>query len=869
MNRGMMAMVALLLGAAMAWGERVELAPQAFDAGGWVLDVQFMDTMGSPYLLAHGMGRPVVDARARMRLPQGGRWRVWVRSRNWAEGNPGAFELKVDGRTLDRVFGVDQRDWAWENGGEVELAAGEHEVRLHDLSGFDGRCAGIILEKGPDNGPLPKVASAIGSEPDEIVRTELCVVGGGLPGCCAAVAAARSGVKTVLLQDRPVLGGNASKEVRVWSAGEGFAQPIVAELRGGFRNMESNAGISDDTRRRVVENESNIDLRLKTRAFGVVTNAAGGIVSVRALDWGRNRVVEVKADHFVDATGDGWVGFWAGAEWRMGRESRQEFGESYAPEVADGDTLGASLMWTSALATHDVPFSAPWAEKHACGIGALNGEWNWEYGIHRDMIAEGEEIRDRLLLAIYGAFSIAKRDSANSRNVLDFVPFILGKRESRRLVGDWVFNENDVTNNVPHADAIAKCSWSIDLHYDDFKAGVDFLTSCRQPHYGRSYVPFRSIYSRNVPNLMMAGRCFSCTHVGLGSPRVMNTLAQMGVAAGYAAAIMKRERCCPREVYARGLVGEIQRKMGGDWPGNPDLDGEGWQVVDDETPCVTFGAGWERVWNENGEQVGQFSHCAPAGMRGQDCGSAVYPLPVEAEGDCLIRMKTPFSPWPLEQTSGMTALQIHDEKTVVSIQVNQCVRQGQWRVIGRCRLHPGATLHVVPARSTSNRCIADGFAIKALSAPAIVDQVADVERYLDLNPHFAKAFEFLRRKDLAELPVGRYEIDGENCWAMIQEANLTPIEEETTVEAHRKYIDLQAPITGDETIGLCAYDTNRTDLVFDEKKDIVFFKAKVEPRTLHPGEFAIFFPRKDAHAPGHCIGENRTIRKLVIKVRAE
>ena len=104
---------------------------------------------------------------------------------------------------------------------------------------------------------------------------------------------------------------------------------------------------------------------------------------------------------------------------------------------------------------------------------------------------------------------------------------------------------------------------------------------------------------------------------------------------------------------------------------------------------------------------------------------------------------------------------------------------------------------------------------------------------------------------------------------MVQTVNLTPMEEVTTVEAHRKYIDIQAPITGDETIGLCAFDTNRTDLVFNEKKDIVFFKAKVEPRTLHPGEFAIFFPRKDAHAPGHCVDGKRTIRKLVIKVRAE
>ena len=691
---------------------RTDIHPQSFDAGGWSLDCQFMDVMGSPYLLAHGIGRPVVDARTTVTLPSVGTYRVWVRSRNWAEGAPGRFTVLVNGKPLDRTFGASQTQWAWEDGGTVTVGTRAVDVRLHDLTGFDGRCAGVVFA-APDE-PAPSDALRLDTaHVDETVAADFVVVGGGLPGCCAAVAAARSGVKTVLVQDRPVLGGNASSEVRVWSAGEGFTQPIIAELRGRFHNMEANSAIFDKVRRRIVEDESNIDLRLCCRAFGVTKNADGSIRSVKALDWRRNRVIEIVAPLFLDATGDGWVGFWAGADYRMGREAASEFGEAYAPEKADGDTLGASLMWTSALANDDVPFAAPWAEASAQGHAAVNGEWNWEYGIHRDMIAEGEFIRDRLLKAIYGAFSLAKRDPAHSRRILDFVPFVLGKRESRRLMGDWVFNFNDITNHVEHADAIAKCSWSVDLHYDDVeKMGTDYLTYCRQPHYGRTYVPFRSIYSRNIPNLMMAGRCFSTTHVGLGSPRVMNTLAQMGVAAGYAAAICAREGIRPRQVYAKGFVREIQRKMGGDWPGNPDPAHATWRIVDDESDVVAFGKGWRACWNCNGEQEGHRSHCCGAPAKADE---AVYPLPVAAPGRYRIYAKTPFAPWPREKMNGKAAYRIETAEGDQTVLVDHYLHQGRWRAIGTFPLKSGAKLAIVPRASTvAGTLFADGIAIEPL-----------------------------------------------------------------------------------------------------------------------------------------------------------
>lgn len=707
----------VLAGLQAAAGVRVAVHPQAFDAGGWKLDVQFIDEMGSPYLLAHGAGVPVGDAYATVTLPEAGRWRVRVRSRNWADGNPGAFRVRVGGVTLGKTFGVSQREWAWEDGGEVTLPGGATTVALRDLTGFEGRCAGLVFEKGDGLPPLTGALSIADETPAETIEAAFCIVGGGLPGCAAALAAARSGVRTVLLHDRPYLGGNASREVRVWCAGEGFSQPIIRSLRGFFYNGDGGAWTGDDRRLALLTREDNLDLRLSTRAFGVTKTPDGRIASVKAIDWRHNRVVEVRANLFLDATGDGWIGAYAGADWRMGREAKGETGESMAPEKADGDTLGASLVWASRRGSADVPFSAPWAEPHAQGVAAVAGDWDWEYGIHRNMVTEAEHIRDRLFLAIYGAFSLAKKDPANARNVLDNVPFILAKRESRRLMGDYVFSERDVVERLPHADAIAKCSWPIDLHFDDAEPGIDFKTRCTSGMHGRSYVPFRSIYSRNVANLMMAGRCFSCTHVGLGSPRVMNTLAQMGVAAGYAAMICGREKIMPRELGKRGLVREIQRLMGGDWPGNPDPAHASWAFVDDEDASVRFGKGWRSSFQCNGEQLGEKAHVAESP---RDAEPAVYPLPVAKKGVYRLYAKTPFSPWPADKATGEVAYEIASKGVKHEVLFPHYLEQGLWRAVGEYDLAPGATLTIVPAKSTvASALYADGFALEPVNPPRL------------------------------------------------------------------------------------------------------------------------------------------------------
>ena len=204
------AAVLALSGLQILQAARVDVYPQSFDAGGWKLDVQFMDVMGSPYLLAHGAGMRVVDAMATAERPKSGNWRVWVRSRKWVDG-AGAFKVRAGGKEIARVFGVSQEEWDWEDGGELFLEAGKTEIVLEDQDGFDGRCAGIVLvdDGTKPTGALRMDAAAV----SETVDADFVVVGGGIPGTCAAVAAARRGLKVALVQDRPVLVRTPSHEV--------------------------------------------------------------------------------------------------------------------------------------------------------------------------------------------------------------------------------------------------------------------------------------------------------------------------------------------------------------------------------------------------------------------------------------------------------------------------------------------------------------------------------------------------------------------------------------------------------------------------------------------------------------------------------
>lgn len=533
------------------------------DKGGWVVDPQFVEQMGSPYLLAHGKGVPVADATTSVNIAPG-RVRAYVRTRDWTPDwngeKPGRFQLILGGQTFPVTLGVAPATWGWIDAGVVEVGKGPQTLALHDLTGFEGRCDAIYL--CPEGASMPpNDATALAAwrtemrgeagAPDDVVEADFVVVGGGMAGTAAAVAAAEAGMNVALVHDRPMLGGNASDEIRVKTEKKKSEYHwIVNAIKNGPANGNSMAA-DDERRMNFVRSYANINLNTGWRAYGVVTNAERKIVAVdaRNIETGARR--RFVAPLFCDATGDGWIGYWAGAKYMLGREAKGEYDEpKRAPDVADTSTMGNSLLWTTKTQADDYVFpEVPWATKVSGTLSATKGTWQWEAGLDpaEDTIDDAEMLRDRLFRAIYGSFWNAKQKSENSKLVFNWVPYIAGKRESRRIIGDYVVSEKDVMECRKFEDAIGIATWTIDLHWAKGDSG--FLAETTHTRVAPWWMPYRSLCCRDVPNLFIAGRCASYTHVAFGSSRVMHAGAQQGVAAGYAASLCKKYGCMPRGIH--------------------------------------------------------------------------------------------------------------------------------------------------------------------------------------------------------------------------------------------------------------------------------------------------------------------------------
>jgi hypothetical protein len=552
--------------------------------GGWVVDQQFMDLMGSSYLMAHGMGVPVANAETTVEFPSTGEYNVFVRTFNWTspwydgEG-PGKFQLLVNGEKTGPVLGAAGSEWLWQNAGKVNISSKNATIALHDLSGFNGRVDAVYFTQ--NNTPPPTDLKALASfrkkqlgipeKPAKAGEFDLVVVGGGVAGTAAAISAARLGLQVALIQDRPVLGGNNSSEVRVHLGGRINVEPfpalgdVIKEIgpsRGG--NAQPTEYYEDEKKMEMVLAEENISLFTSYRAFAVKTKGSR-ITEVTARHIETSEELTFSAPVFADCTGDGTIGFLAGADYAMGREGRDEFGEPTAPEEADKMTMGSSVQWYSVEENQPVSFpefqyGVEFNEKNTEKV--TMGEWTWETGMNFDQIKEFERIRDYGLLVVYSNWSSLKNSPSTkeeySNRRLDWVAYIAGKRESRRLLGDLILKEQDITDYVVYPDASAPTTWTIDLHYPDPKntehfPDMEFKSIAVHKKIHPYPIPYRCFYSRNVDNLFMAGRNISVTHVALGTVRVMRTTGMMGEVVGMAASIAAKNKTNPRGVYQNHL----------------------------------------------------------------------------------------------------------------------------------------------------------------------------------------------------------------------------------------------------------------------------------------------------------------------------
>ncbi|MBD3627957.1 FAD-dependent oxidoreductase [Cyclobacterium sp.] len=559
---------------------RVLVEAESFEnIGGWVIDQQSFDVLYSSYLMAHGMGQPVEDARTSVDFSKGGTYHLWVRTKDWAPfpTGPGAFKLHINEQAIDMVFGQSgDADWDWYYAGEVNMKEGANELLAEDLSGFNGRFDAIYFstEKNDapinDNEALLKVRKellGLSDGPENVGEFDLVVVGGGMAGTCAAISGARMGLKVALIQNRPVLGGNNSSEIRVHLMGRVDQNHypklgrIVRELDNGDpgNGNPDAARYGDERKLQIVRAEPNISLHLNTHVYDVEMEG-NTIKAVIGRDIATNQEYRFEGEYFSDCTGDGTLGFLAGAEFRMGRESRSETGESLAPENPDDFTLGTSNLWASLEREQPSDFpETPWAiqfsnEYH---IDDHKADWQWETGFGNfNTIYEAEQIRDHNLRAIFGNWSYLKNEKAEkySHHELAWVAFIGGKRESRRLMGDHVLTQMDIQDGVMYPDGSVTATWTIDLHFPDAKnsqyfEGEEFFAATKHIKVQPYTIPYRCLYSRNIDNLYMAGRNISTTHVAFGSTRVMRTCGMMGEAVGYAAFVAKKNNASPREVY--------------------------------------------------------------------------------------------------------------------------------------------------------------------------------------------------------------------------------------------------------------------------------------------------------------------------------
>jgi hypothetical protein len=578
------------------------------DIGGWVIDSQFETLMGSPYLLAHGIGCPVADATTKISIACNGEYEVWVRAKDWVPSHsPGRFKLKIDGMALEPEFGANGKDWSWQSAGKIALKAGKIELALSDLTGFDGRCDAIYF--GLDGIEPPNTVDeasrswrrqlrGLPAAPVDGGTYDVIVVGGGISGCAAALTAARLGQTVALLQDRPVLGGNASVEIGLSPRGSqgSLLQEFAARTSDG--DLQALA---------LLQAEPTATVFLEHRVIAAHKDG-GKITSINAVAARGGQERRFLGKTFIDATGTALLGRLCGAETLFGREAKAAFGEPLAPDTADEMHHGNTIFFRTRQAASAVSFpDVPWATEVSREFGDLGGQLVepgqengrgpkvavsanvpsvegfafglpcakipathfWEYGQWLDPYKDAEHIRDHLLRALYGTFATVKRTEPEKYANLEFewVAFVPGQGEFHRYLGDYVLSEIDIRNHKQFEDAVVFNDGAFCMHCAFERGETDYDFRIKEwiwdERDGKPYViPFRCLYSRNFDNLLAAGKHISITHVAGSNVKFMGNGAQHGIAVGAAAYLSKKHGKTPREI-GRDHIQEL-RDLAGD-----------------------------------------------------------------------------------------------------------------------------------------------------------------------------------------------------------------------------------------------------------------------------------------------------------------